>query len=247
MNRYASLSDDFYMNLHLQTEMELPQQRETLLHFFELVQKRFPQMLNFYTRERNEFVLEEDKDAGGYRWIAIEPKRLCSGTVNPPTLEDALEQHREILKLVPHALAVSHLDCESLSVMYGFDYTYRGNHNQLLADTLGLPMALEGLCINGNSQLLSYEPSIQFTLDEECATQVRLNFESRTTGFNVRTGDYGDEQLSVYLTVRRFDSLGPGQDFVEELDRLANIGCELLDRHIVENVLRPLQQAIAMK
>ncbi len=247
MNRYASLSDDFYMNLHLQTEMDLPQQRETMLHFFELVQKRYPQMRNFYTRERNEFVLEEDKDAGGYRWIGLEPKRLCSGTVNPPSLDDAIDQHRQILELAPHAQAVSKLDCESLSVMFGFDYTYRGNHNQLLADTLGLPSALEGLCPNGNASLLSYEPSFQFTLDEECTTQVRLNFESRTTGFHVRTGEYGEEQLSVYLTVRRFESLGPDEDFVAEMNRLSNIGSDFLDRHVVENVLRPLQQAIATK
>ncbi len=44
MNRYASLSDDFYLNMHLQTQLELPQQRETLLHFFELVQKRYPDL-----------------------------------------------------------------------------------------------------------------------------------------------------------------------------------------------------------
>ncbi|MFN9916721.1 MAG: hypothetical protein ACK53L_29295, partial [Pirellulaceae bacterium] len=133
MNRYASLSDDFYLNMHLQTEMELPQQRETLLHFFEMVQRRYPSMAQFYTRERNEVVLEEDKEAGGYRWVAVEPKRVCSGTVNPPSMDEALSQHREILELVPHALTVSKLDCESLSIVFGFDSTYRGNHNQLLA------------------------------------------------------------------------------------------------------------------
>jgi hypothetical protein len=84
-------------------------------------------------------------------------------------------------------------------------------------------------------------------LDEECATQVRLNFESRTTGFHVRTGDFGEEQLSVYLTVRRFDSLRPKEDFAVELSRLADVGCGLLDEHIIDNVLKPLQQAIAAK
>ncbi len=245
MHRYESLSDDFYCNLHLQTELELPQQRETLLHFFEIAQRRYPTMRQLYTRERNEIVLEEDKEAGGFRWIAIEPKRVCSGTVNPPTIEEALDQHHHVLDLIPHALSVSKLDCESLSLMFGFDYTYRGNHNQLLADTLGMPSALEGLCPRGSMQLLGYEPSIQFTLDEACGTQVRLNFESRTTGFHLRTGDYGEEQLSVYLTIRRFDSLGPDENFTDELQRLAGIGFELLDTHVVENVLRPLQQAIS--
>jgi hypothetical protein len=244
MHRYESLSDDFYCNLHLQTELDLPQQRDTVLHFFEIAQRRYPTMSRLYTRERNEIVLEEDKEAGGFRWIALEPKRVCSGTVNPPRIEDALEQHALVLDLVPHTLSVSRLDCESMSLTFGFDYTHRGNHNQLLADTLGLPTALDGICPGGNSQLLGYEPSIQFTLDEGCATQVRLNFESRTTGFHLRTGEFGEEQLSVYLTVRRFDSLGPEENFVDELHRLTNIGYQMLDRHIVDNVLRPLQQAV---
>jgi hypothetical protein len=247
MNRFASLSDDFYFNMHLQTELELPQQRDTLLHFFEMVQRRYPTMRQLYTRERNEVVLEEDKEAGGHRWVTVEPKRVCSGTVNPPSLDEAMAQHRNILDLVPHTLSVSKLDCESLSVVFGFDYTYRGNHNQLIAETLGLPPALEGLCDKGFSQYLSYEPSIQFSLNEELSIQARLNFETRTSAFHLRSGEFGEEQLSVYLTVRRFASLGPDEDFALELARLADLGCDLLDTHIVENVLRPLQQAIATK
>ena len=38
MSRYSSVSDDFYINLNLNTEMDLPQNRETVLHFFEQVQ-----------------------------------------------------------------------------------------------------------------------------------------------------------------------------------------------------------------
>jgi len=35
MSHYASLSDDYYINLNLNTEMDLPQSRETILHYFE--------------------------------------------------------------------------------------------------------------------------------------------------------------------------------------------------------------------
>ena len=44
MNRYASLCDDFYVNMSLATEMDLPANRETVLHFFERVQKNYPTM-----------------------------------------------------------------------------------------------------------------------------------------------------------------------------------------------------------
>ena len=60
MNPYAALCDEFYLACYLNTEMELPQTRDTVLHFFEQVRKAFPKMTNFYGRDPNEFVLEEE-------------------------------------------------------------------------------------------------------------------------------------------------------------------------------------------
>ena len=111
MHKYGALCDEFYVNMHLSTEMELPQNREAVLHFFEQIQKRFPRMHNFYARERGEFCLEEEKDSGQYRWVTTEPRRLCSGAVNPDSVESAVEQHRMVLKLIPFELSISHLDC----------------------------------------------------------------------------------------------------------------------------------------
>ena len=109
MSRYGSLADDYYLNMNLNTEMDLPQSREGVLHFFEQVQKQYPNMRNFSNRDRNEFVLEEEKDGGNYRWTAIETRRVCSGYVNPSNIEDAMSQHKLILELVPYALSISPL------------------------------------------------------------------------------------------------------------------------------------------
>ena len=125
MTPYASLADDFYVNMNLATEMELPGQRETILHFFECVQKKYPSMRKFYCRDKRDFVLEEDKDQGRYRWAAVETKRLCSGQVNPPSLEAVLDQHRLVLDLAPPLLSISPLDCEALDLLFGFDFGFR--------------------------------------------------------------------------------------------------------------------------
>ena len=100
-------------------------------------------MRNFYCRDRGDFVLEEDKDKGSYRWCTIEPRRVCSGHVNPESVEEALEQHELVLDLAPYTLSVSPLDCEALDLLFGFDFTYRGNHNQLVAEALGVSPAME--------------------------------------------------------------------------------------------------------
>ena len=76
--RYGDFADDYYVNFNLNTEMELPTQRETVIGFFERLQKHFPQMQNFYSREKGEFVLEEKKVEGTYRWTTVDPKRICA-------------------------------------------------------------------------------------------------------------------------------------------------------------------------
>ena len=87
MNPYGSFSDDIYANVTLQTEMDLPSGRDAVLHFFEQLQRRFPKLTHFYQRERGEFILEEEKEHGAYRWVACELRRLSSGIVNPNSLE----------------------------------------------------------------------------------------------------------------------------------------------------------------
>lgn len=247
MNPYASYSDDFYVNTHLHTEMDLPSQRETVLHYFEQLQKRYPKMGHFYQRERGEFILEEDKSHGAYRWASVEPRRICSGIVNPNTLEEAMEQHSQVLEMVPYLLSISKLDCESIGLMYGFDFAYRGNHNQLLADAIGLPGALESFAARPGSHLMSFDPAIQITLDETFKTHARINFEPRTTVYQTKTGEYNEDMLSVFVTIRRFESLTPEEQFPQELARLEGFMRELMDNYVIEHILKPLQTAIATR
>jgi len=247
MTRFSSLCDDFYVNMNLSTEMELSHQRETILHFFEHVQKKFPEMRNFYGRDRYDYVLEEDKDGGSYRWCTTERRRLCSGQLNPPTLEGVLEQHRHVLDVAPYMLSISPLDCEALDLLFGFDFTYRGNHNQLIAEALGINPALEKLLEYPGSRIVSCEPSLMLSLDEECRTQCRVSVETRTNTYHIRTGEFPEEQLSVYVSARQYGSLSRDTSFPATLDRLSEIVLELLDDYVVESILQPLARTIAMK
>ena len=56
MNRYNTEADDFYINVNLNTELELPSGRDTVLHYFEQMKKAFPELRNFYTRESGDLV-----------------------------------------------------------------------------------------------------------------------------------------------------------------------------------------------
>jgi hypothetical protein len=63
----------------------------------------------------------------------------------------------------------------------------------------------------------------------------------------VRTKEFPEEQISVYFTARRYGSLESGETFVTAMQKLAETCQEVVDHYIVENVLRPLQQAIAIR
>lgn len=247
MHTYSDLADDYSVNVYLNTEMKLPDARETILDFFGRVRKSYPTMRNFYTRDNGDFVLEEDKEQGHQRWLSLEPRRILSGCLNPPDVATADEQHRLVLDLIPYMLTVRPLDCEALDYMLGFDFVYRGNHDELVAEALGPGTALDGLMELPGARVLNYEPSVTISLDESCRTQARLLVETRTNAYQVRRGEFPEEQISVYFTVRQYGSLDLETTFLETMLRLKAHSEQLMESYVIDNVLKPLANAIARK
>lgn len=241
---YSQLADDFYCNMNLCTEMPLPAARETILGFLERVQKTYPSMRNFFTRENGDFVLEEDKEGGQQRWLSIEPRRICSGFLNPTSIDDAMEQHELILDLIPYMLSVSKLDCEALDYMMGFDYDHRGNQDQMVTDVLGVSPAFASFANIPGAQMLNYEPTLTIALEESCRRQARLMVETRTNAYQVRRQEFPEEKITVYFTVRQYGSLGPDTSFQDTLRSLREMSEELMEQCVIDQVLRPLNQRL---
>lgn len=247
MNVYESLADDFFINMNLNTEMQLPSQRETVLEFFGRIQKSYPSMRNFYTRDTGDFVLEEDKDQARYRWMCLEPRRICSGLVNPDSVDEAMEQHLLSLELAPYMLTVSPLDCEALDFLFGFDFLYRGNHDELVAEALGTGSCFDSLLTIEGGRPLNFEPNLTMSLGNDCRRQCRVMVETRTNAYQVRRNDYPEDSISVYFTVRQYGSLPHDGSFTQTLKELRS-DCEaLLQKHVIEQILKPLAQAISRK
>jgi hypothetical protein len=247
MNTYSSLCDDFGIYVYVNTRMELPNKRETVLHFFDSLQKTFPQMTDFDCRESGEFVLEEDREQGSYRWVGLESRRICSGFVNPPSVEEADKQHERVLEVTPYHLDLSPLDCEALDVLFAFDFLYTGNHDEVVAEALGRNTPLEGLLDMPNARVLNYEPSLMMVLDDNCRLQCRLNIETRTNAYQLRTGQFPEAPISVYFTVRQYWGKQGGKTFQESYRHQRQVCQELVDNHIVPQIIRPLAQTIAEK
>lgn len=247
MNPYSSLCDDFGVYVYLNSKMELPSRRETVLHFFDSLQKTFPQMTDFECRENGEYVLEENRDQGSYRWVTLESRRVCTGFVNPPSLELADAQHERVLEVAPYHLDFSLLDCEAMDVLFAFDFMFTGNHDEVVVEALGLNSSLEKLVQLPGNKVINYEPALMLSLDDECRLQCRLSIETRTNAYQIRTGQFPEAPISVYFTVRQYWGRQPFKTLGESYTNQRAILQELVDSHIVPGVVRPLAQTIAAK
>ena len=73
-NAYGTLCDDFGVSAYILGKVDMPNGRETVLHFFDSVRKAVPSMSDFEKREGGEFALEEDREAGSYRWSTLDAR-----------------------------------------------------------------------------------------------------------------------------------------------------------------------------
>src|SRR5438093_2947048 len=195
-------------------------------------------MADFEHRETGEFVLEEDREQGSYRWVTLENRRLCIGYVNPPEVEEADRLNEMVLESAPYYLSCGPLDCEALDVMFAFDFLHTGNHDEVVAEALGLNTTLESLAQVPNSRVLNYEPSVMLSLDDGCRLQCRLNIETRTNAFQIRTGQFPDTPISVYFTVRQYWHKMGQKTFGESYRNQRKICQDLVDNHIVPAVVQ---------
>lgn len=244
---YAAFCDDFYINLRLGSQMNLPHQRETMLHFFERVQKKFPGMSRFRKGDGAEFTLEEERDTGSYRWAAIEAKRLVAGYVNPPDIADALELQTLLLQMAPHHLGISPLEVEYLDLLFGFDLDFNGNHDEVIADSLFSGSPLASLAEEFGAKPIDFQPSVTVALSEDCRLQARIDLVTRTSSRQVRANEYNEDAISVYLILRRYWGDQPKEPMEQIAQQLAERAEQLCGDYIVPRILRPISSVIASR
>jgi len=245
---YSSLCDDFYVDMHVNTELDLPTSRDTILAFFERIQKHFPSMSYFYRRESSEYCLEETRRLGQYRWVTLETDRIGSGVVNPPDLEIAYAQDRLVLELIPYMLSVNHLDIDSLDVSFGMDFDCSGSHDEVIAEALFGSTAFNCLLDLPEARPIGFSPAVVVALSNDCHTQARCSVESKTSVFEPgRTEQAEDEAIGLSFTIRQYPG-GPEKfEVLKSFQRQCGLAQELMAEKIIPNFVQPLIETIAQK
>jgi len=248
LDSYSSFCDDFYLDMCVNTELELPSERDTVLAFFERIQKRFPSMGCFYRRSGSEYCLEEDRSRGQYRWITLEVDRIGSGVVNPSDLEEAYCQDRLVLEIMPYMLSVGHLDIDSLDVTFSMDFECSGSHDEVIAEALLGQTAFNCLLEMPSARPIVSSPSMVVALSDDCCTQARCSVESRTSIYDPdKKEDVTGEAISLSFTVRRYPRADEKFDALESFEQQRQMAEELMAEKIMPAFVKPLTEVIAQK
>ena len=245
---FSSFCDDFYLDMYVNTELELPTSRDTILAFFERVQKQFPSMGTFCRGQSKEYCLEGNRKSGQYRSVTLEADRIVSGYVNCEKFEDAYEQHRLVLELIPYMLSVSHLDITSLDVTMAMEFDCRGNHDEVIAEALG-SSGLTCLMDVAGVSVIDYSPSVVIALTPDNRTQGRISIESRTSVFDPRRPrqNDSDDPISLSFTIRQYPRDSEKFDSVSSFTNQCRLIEELMEEKIIPSIVQPLTNIIAQK
>ena len=247
-NSYGSLCDDFYFDMYVNTELELPAQRDTILSFFERLQKQYPSMGNFYRRNKNEYFLEEDSTTGQFSWIALESDRIGSGSMNPQDLDQTCEKDKFVLDMIPYMLGVNHLDIDSIDVVFGMDFSCKGNHDEIIAEAFFNDSAFNSLLDLPDSKAIDFSPMMTVSLSQDNRTQARVKVESKTSIFEPgKNKDKTEEAISLYITIRQYPAMNKRFDSIASFDSQYEILDNLMTEKIIGNFVKPLTDVIALR
>lgn len=243
--------DEIYSTCRLGLKLGLSLDQESTLHFFDRVRREYPTMRRFRRRDDESLSLdenEEDRADGAKRWIRLDSQTIRFGYVAPPCGVSCRQFSQFVLKQAPYHLTISDLNIDHFEVVYGFDLEYSGNHDRLVAETLFADHPLSAFFTQESSlHTIDCQPCFGIALSNECDTQAYVEIKSRTSSFEVRTGEYESQILSVYLTVRRYWGFSEPAELWQIHEDLADIADELATQRAVPLMVNPLAQAIASR
>jgi len=159
-------------------------------------------MSRFRKYDNGDPSIEENRDNDAYRWVTWNPAASAPDTSTPTTsktpqasqpappaspLRPGLLRRRGGLPRHPLRLRLS----------------FRGNHDEIIARAFFRISPLACLLAEPEAKAVDIQPALPSPL-EDCRLQGRIDVITRTNSYQVRTGDYSNDVISVYLILRRY-------------------------------------------
>jgi len=240
---FGALCNDFYINMKVSLKMDLPSDRETILHLFDRVRKSVPDMSNF-RRYDGELALESTRREAEYQWLALRQNSIRSGHVNPESMAEGYKLHELILDIAPYHLTISPLDVDYFELLFGFDLECKGNHDQVVADALFTDTPLSPLVHLPDGKLVDVQPVFGYSLTDNGDRQCHIEVKTRRRGRRGASGKYRNEPISIFLTLRQYGPFDKIEDFKPAFENLASQADGIAVDTVVPHVLTPIARHI---
>ncbi len=240
---FGALCTDFYINQKLAVKMDLPADRETILHLLDRIRIDQPGMSRF-KRYADELALESPRREGEYQWLALRAQSIRSGHVNPESMDDAYHLHRLIMETCPFFLTLSPLDIDCVEMTFGFDLECKANQHQIVREALLGESALGALVDIPGARPLDVQPIIGVALDDHCDMQAYFEVKTRTSPGQVRAERYRTGPISIFVTVRRNGPIDKIDQLPGIMDELARHGEQLSTTRVIPQLVHPISRAI---
>jgi hypothetical protein len=240
---FGALCTDFYVNQKIATRMDLPTERETVLHLLDRVRASQPSMTRF-RKYPDELSLESGRQEGAYRWLSMHPNAIRTGHVNPETLDEAYSLHRLMLEIAPYHLTISPLDIEYIDLLFGFDLEAKANQHKIVYDALFADSPFANLMAGPETQPVDVQPIFGVNLNEQSDLQAFFEVKTSTTASQVRNDQYRVEPISVYMTIRRLGSVSKIEQLPEIFETMRQHAERLATDQLVPTLVNPIRSEI---
>ncbi len=248
-NGFGAVCDDFYVSSRLFLKLDMTLEPEAVLHFFDRIRREYPGLRKLRRREAGAYTLEDEADENGSRrWIRLDANSLRFGHFAPADVAEVRRFGELILTQAPYHLTFNELVYDHLELIYGFDLRYRGNHDQLVAETLCGEHAAGALLFSEQAaHIIDAQPYFGIALTPECDLQAYIEVKSRTSTYEVRGQNFEGEPISVFLTARQYWGTKGTSTPSEILGELFDVADGLATEKVVPAFVNPLAAAIASR
>lgn len=240
---FGALCTDFYINQQLVLKMELPGERETILHLFEQVRKTIPSMDRF-RRYDDELALESKRETE-YRWLALRRQSVRTGHVNPQSMAEGYELHKLVLQIAPYHLSISPLDVDYLELLFGFDLECADNHDEVVYDALFAHTPIDGLLkLPGSLEARKVDVQPTFGVSLNRKGDLQAYFEVKTRSRRRGQPRNREEPISILLTIRKYGPVESIKQLLTTFDVLKEQAEYLASDQVVPHLLTPIARQI---
>ncbi|MDP6059497.1 MAG: hypothetical protein QGH33_11425 [Pirellulaceae bacterium] len=239
---FGALCTDFHVTHKLALKMDLPSDRETVLHLLDQVRKAQPGMTRF-RRYDGELLLESSRREARYRWMALRRTSIRTGHSNPDEMANAYRFHQNILQLMPYQLSISPIDVGYQELWFSFDLECKGNQDEVVFEALLEETPLANVVKWPDAKISDVQPVFGLRLGGRGGLEVYFEVKTRNRRRRHR-GPFRNEPIGVVLSVRKYGPIEHIDDLVTNFKNMAHHAERLTTERLVPDLLTPIARQI---